>query len=71
MILVGIGIGAGLAGGVAGGRVMQSLLFDVASTDAVTFAGVSVCLAAVAMVACIVPAIRAVKVDPQEVLRVE
>ena len=71
MVLVGIGIGAGLAGGIAGGRVMQSLLFDVAATDAVTFGGVSLCLAAIATIACIVPAMRAVKVDPQEVLRTE
>jgi predicted permease len=71
MMLVGIGIGAGLIGGFAGGRIMQSLLFDVAPTDVITFGGVSLCLAAVAMIACIVPAMRAVKVDPQEVLRVE
>jgi ABC-type lipoprotein release transport system permease subunit len=71
MILVAVGIGAGLIGGIAGGRVMQSLLFDVDATDAFTFGGVSLCLAAVATIACIVPAMRAVKVDPQEVLRVE
>ncbi len=71
MVLVGIGIGVGLLGGFAGGRVMQSLLFDVAPTDVLTFGGVSLCLVVVGLVACIVPARRAVNVDPQEVLRVE
>ncbi len=71
LMLVGLGIGIGLAGGFAGGRVMQSLLFDVAPTDVLTFGGVSLCLAVVGLVACIVPAWRAMKVDPQEVLRVE
>jgi putative ABC transport system permease protein len=71
MVLVGIGIAAGLIGGFASGRIMESLLFDVAPTDVVTFGGVSLCLVAVALVACIVPAIRAIKIDPQEVLRAE
>jgi putative ABC transport system permease protein len=71
MILVGVGIGVGLVGGFAGGRLLQSLLFDVAATDVLTFGGVSICLAVVASIACIVPARRALKVDPQEVLRVE
>ena len=71
MVLVGFGIGIGLLGGLAGGRVMRSLLFDVAPTDVFTFGGVSLCLAVVGLIACIVPARRAVKVDPQEVLRVE
>jgi predicted permease len=71
MVLVGIGIAAGLVGGFAGGRVVQSMLFDVAPTDVLTFGGVSLCLAAVGLIACILPARRAMKVDPQEVLRVE
>jgi ABC-type antimicrobial peptide transport system permease subunit len=71
MVLVGIGIAAGLVGGFAGGRVLQSMLFDVAPTDVLTFGGVSLCLAAVGLIACILPARRAMKVDPQEVLRVE
>jgi putative ABC transport system permease protein len=71
MVLVGVGIGIGLLGAFAGGRVLQSLLYDVAPTDVLTFGGVSICLALVASIACIVPARRAVKVDPQEVLRVE
>ena len=71
MTMVGIGIGLGILGGFTVGRLMQSLLFEVAATDAFTFGGVSLCLAAVTLAACIVPALRAVKVDPQQVLRVE
>ena len=71
MVLVGCGIGVGLLGGLAGGRMMESLLFDTAATDLVTFGGVSLCLLVVALIACIVPARRAVAVDPQEVLRME
>ncbi len=71
MIMVAAGIGLGLLGSFAGGRVLRSFLFDVRSTDALTFGGVSLVLAAVAFGACLVPAIRALRVDPQEVLRTE
>ncbi|MCP4654368.1 MAG: ABC transporter permease [bacterium] len=71
MAMVGMGIGLGLAGGFAGAQVLRRLLFGVAPTDAVTFASVSLCLAWVALVACLVPAWRAVRIDPCEALRVE
>ncbi len=71
MMLVGSGIVLGLLGGFAGVRLIESLLFNVASTDVVTFGGVSLCLIVVALIACIVPAGRAVRIDPQKVLRVE
>jgi putative ABC transport system permease protein len=71
MSLVLIGIAAGIAGAFVGARVVSSLLFGVSATDAVTYAGVSLSLVAVGLIACVVPALRAVNVDPQEVLRVE
>ncbi len=71
MSLVVTGIALGLAGGFAGGRIVSSLLFGVSATDLVTFGAVSLCLVAVGLAACVVPAMRAVRVDPQEVLRVE
>jgi putative ABC transport system permease protein len=69
MLLAGTGIVVGLLGGFVGARALQSLLYNVAPTDALTFGGVSICLAVVALVACVVPASRALKVDPHEILR--
>ncbi|HVF23948.1 MAG TPA: FtsX-like permease family protein, partial [Pyrinomonadaceae bacterium] len=69
MVLAVIGIGIGLAGAVAVTRYMTSLLFGVEPIDVVTFAGVSLILAAVVFIACLVPARRATKIDPLEALR--
>jgi putative ABC transport system permease protein len=71
MILALLGIGIGLAGALAMTRVMASLLFEVAPTDAMTLASVSLGLLAVAFLACYVPARRASKVDPLVALRCE
>jgi predicted permease len=71
MELAVIGILAGLAGAAALTRVMASLLFGVAPTDAVTFGGVAVLLAAVAFAATVIPARRATRVDPMVALREE
>jgi ABC-type antimicrobial peptide transport system permease subunit len=52
-------------------RVMAGLLFGVHASDPWTFAAVSVLLAVVTIAACILPAVRATKVDPIEALRYE
>ena len=65
------GIGIGLLGAFGVTRVIQSLLVDVSSTDLTSFAGVSLFLAAVALLACYVPARRAARVDPLIALRNE
>lgn len=71
MWLVLIGIGAGVAVSLALTRLMAKVLFEVAPTDPVTFISVPLVLAAVAMVACYVPARRATRVDPMRTLRYE
>jgi putative ABC transport system permease protein len=50
---------------------MSTLLFEVKPTDVQTFAAVSVLLILVALVACVVPACRATRVDPLEALKSE
>jgi predicted permease len=71
MALTGLGIAAGMIGAVALTRVMASLLFGITATDVVTFSSVALILTAVALIATLVPARRAVAVDPIVALREE
>jgi len=71
MTLVFIGTVIGLAGAYAVTRVMSHLLFQVTATDLATFAAVPLILLTVALIACLIPARRATKVDPLVALRYE
>jgi putative ABC transport system permease protein len=64
MRLVAIGLLLGVAGAFAATRLIESLLFGVAATDTLTFAGVATLFVGVALFACLVPALRATRVDP-------
>jgi putative ABC transport system permease protein len=69
ILLALIGIGFGIVGAVALTRYLTTLLFGVKPIDVVTFVGVAIVLAVVVLVACLVPARRAAKIDPLEALR--
>ena len=71
MALVGIGLAIGLASAMGLTRLMKTLLFEVQPTDPITFAGVSVVLGAAALLACYIPARRALRIDPLRALRSE
>lgn len=65
------GVAIGLAAALALARFLASLLFGISQYDAVTFLGVPALLAGVALAASLVPARRAVRVDPSIALRYE
>jgi len=71
MTLVGVGLAIGTAAALALTRVGASLLWGVTSTDAITYVVIAALLAAVAVVAIVVPARRATRIDPMQALRSE
>jgi ABC-type antimicrobial peptide transport system permease subunit len=69
MTLVAVGLGSGLVGALILTRFLRSLLYAVSPNDPLTFAVLPALLAAVALLACLVPARRATQVDPLVALR--
>jgi len=66
-----VGVGFGFVGALALGRVLSSLIFGVTATDLFTFAAVSLLLTSVALMASVLPALRAARVEPLKTLREE
>ena len=69
--LVALGVVLGLAGALALTRVLQSQLFGVSAHDPLAFVANAALLLAVAALACLLPALRATRVDPLTALRAE
>jgi putative ABC transport system permease protein len=69
LVLVGLAIGVGLSFAVT--RLMKTFLYNVSTTDPLTFVGVPLVLALIALLACYIPARKAAKVDPMVALRYE
>ena len=66
-----LGVVIGLAGGLAVMRLLASQLYNISTTDPLTFVGVALILASVGILACVVPAVRAMRVSPINALRYE
>ena len=71
MGLVAAGLLLGVAGSLALSRLIAALLYGVTPHDVLSFAGAAVMLAAVALIACLIPALRASRIDPAVALRNE
>jgi len=71
LVLVVIGLGVGVAGSFALTRGLHGVLYEVSSTDPLTFVGVAFVILAVALLASYLPARRATRVDPLVALRAE
>ncbi|MGD8321729.1 MAG: ABC transporter permease [Gemmatimonadota bacterium] len=71
LVLVAIGLALGIPASLAAARLVQGMLFGVGAADPVTYAGVAAFLGLVATVACLLPALRAARVDPVRAFRAE
>jgi len=71
LVLTTIGLALGLAGSFASVQALRSLLFGITPRDATTFTVAAVLLLATAVIACLVPSVRATRVDPVVALRAE
>jgi putative ABC transport system permease protein len=71
LLQLAIGVTLGLAGALALSRVLQGVLVEISPSDPVTFAAITFLLTVVSIAACLLPARRAMRVDPVVALRAE
>ena len=71
MLIASIGTAVGVAGSIAASRFLQALLYEITPTDPLTIATAAALLMVVALAACVIPARRAMRVDPVVALRAE
>lgn len=71
LTLVALGLALGLVGAAGAARLIQSLLFSVQPYDPLVYAGVTVLFAGVATLACLLPSLRAARIDPLVALRAD
>lgn len=69
VVVIGAGLLIGLAGALGVTRLIRGLLFTITASDPLTYAAVAVGLLAIGLVACFVPARRALRIDPVQALR--
>jgi putative ABC transport system permease protein len=70
-VLIAAGLALGIMGAQGAGRLLESQLFEVKPTDPATYLGVAFVLLATGLLACAIPALRAMRVDPLVALRNE
>ena len=71
MLLVGIGSVLGIGGAIGASRWVEGMLFQTTTTDPGTYTGVVGAFVLVALVACFIPARRALGIDPVDAFRAE
>jgi len=69
--MVAVAVALGMVAAFALSRVLQGLVFEIGTTDALTFVGMAALLAFTALAACWLPAHRATRVDPVAAMRTE
>jgi putative ABC transport system permease protein len=69
MLLAAAGLAVGIGLSAATSRFLSTLLYEVSAKDPITFAGIALTLSVVAFAACLVPALRATRVDPMAALK--
>jgi putative ABC transport system permease protein len=69
MVLALVGVALGTAAAAVLGKLLRGMLFEIGPGDPATYAAVTLLILSVALIACMVPALRAARADPIEILR--